>query len=172
MCTLLFVYIIIRQLCRCWWHYCTLNKWKKSTMVPLKRLNKHLPNILGNISFPFSLKSFWRLGLTFNKKTSSEELFPLMASCRLTARQQFQLGLATVDILLHWGNSQKDLWIWLWSGVLLDDIFYYISSALAGGFIQWNQSNSSRLIGKSSTEYMKSSDLQKVTDSATTKVIY
>lgn len=92
-------------------------------MVPLKRPNKHLPNVLWNISLPLCLKSFWCLGVTFSKKTSSEEPFPLMTSGRPTTRQQFQLGLATVDILLHWGNSQKDLWFWLWIWLLLDKYF-------------------------------------------------
>lgn len=56
-------------------------------------LNKHLPNVLWNISFPFCLKSFWRLGKLFSKKTSSEKFSSLMT-------QQ----TATVSALL--GHSQ------------------------------------------------------------------
>lgn len=55
------------------------HKMEQKIMLPLKMLNKQLPNVLWNISFPFCLKSFWHLGVTFSKKSSCDEVFPLMA---------------------------------------------------------------------------------------------
>lgn len=50
-----------------------------SLMLPLKMLNKHLPNFSWSVSFPVGVMSFWHLGGSFCKKKSCEELSPLMA---------------------------------------------------------------------------------------------
>lgn len=70
--------------------------------------NIQLPNVLWNISFPFCLKSFWCFGVAFSKKTSSAAFLALMASPERPGAQQFQLGLAPVNIILHVANK-----IWL-----------------------------------------------------------
>lgn len=46
-------------------------------MLPLKMLNKHLPNFSWSVSF--GVMSFWHLGVSFCKNKSREELSPLIA---------------------------------------------------------------------------------------------
>lgn len=50
-----------------------------SIMLPLKMLNKHLPNFSWSVSFPVGAMSFWHLGGSLCKNKSCEELSALMA---------------------------------------------------------------------------------------------
>lgn len=59
---------------------------EESIILPLKMLNKHLPNFSWSVSFPVGAVSFWHLGVSFCKNKSCEELSPLMAYQFIAAR--------------------------------------------------------------------------------------
>lgn len=106
----------------------TLSRTDHNGTVPLKMPNQHLPSVLWNISFPFRLKTFWHLGALFSKKSSCEDLPPLMTMQSANVSAWFCHSWYCSR--LQWGNSQNAVWLWI---TLLLNIFCHTSIVSAEG---------------------------------------
>lgn len=144
-------------------------------MIPLKMQHKHLPNFLWSISFPFCLKSCWSLGASFNKQNSCKEVSPLMTY----PRKLFQVGWSQMTAV--WGQESKRIasvgYLVVSLNILwhvVGDDFSYIFSGVP--VLQWSETylahQTSSTGSRAKRRWCNSSDLQKITYSTATEVIY